>query len=473
MKPRKKFVLSVAFGMTLFLTVSIALWTIASLLTAYYYDWRGKEAIWDEMLGDGRTIALLADSHAGNWDGLMEELAVLKQERLVLVDDSGRKLEFGGAPAVLFASSLDRTEVDRVLSGTEMKYMERKNIFRPGLAITGQPISIAGRSYALFIQADTESLFHDYGKQLVTVIVDLLLFLLLALLASPKRKQQMLSLKRMIDAIRKIAKGDFNVTFETRKDHGPWGELAENLNHMAVELNQIEQMRQEFISNVSHEIQSPLTSITGFARALHNERLSADERRHYLEIIETESTRLSKLSDNLLKLTSLESRHHPFEPKPYRLDKQLRRLVLACEPQWVNKNLDMDVSLDEVVVEADEDMMSQVWVNLINNSIKFTPKDGTIGIHLTRQDGDAVIRISDTGIGISPEDQEHIFERFYKADKARQRSAGGSGLGLSIVKNIIERHQGSIQVHSRLGEGTAFTVKLPLKNTRDEKNALS
>nr|WP_282943692.1 ATP-binding protein [Paenibacillus sp. RC67] len=332
---------------------------------------------------------------------------------------------------------------------------------------------MAGHPYALFIQADTESLFHDYGKQLVTVFVNFLLLFLLALLASPKRKKQMLSLKRMIDAIRKMAKGDFNVTFETHKDNGPWGELAENLNHMAVELNQIEQMRQEFISNVSHEIQSPLTSITGFARALHNDRLSVDERRHYLHIIETESTRLSKLSDNLLKLTSLESQHHPFEPKPYRLDKQLRRLVLACEPQWLDKNIEMDVSLDELTIEADEDMMSQVWVNLINNSIKFTSEGGTIGIHLNQQDNGAIIRISDTGIGISPEDQEHIFERFYKADKSRQRSNGGSGLGLSIVHNIIERHRGFISVQSRIGEGTTFIIKLPLKVSKQEKNALS
>ncbi|WP_231506376.1 HAMP domain-containing sensor histidine kinase [Paenibacillus sp. UNC451MF] len=470
---RDNFVLSAAFGIGLFLTVSIVLWTVASLLTAYYYDWRGQEARWNEMLGNGKTIAVLTDNNAGNIDGLMKQLALLKQERLVLIDGTGNKLAFGGDQAISFASTIDQAEIDQVLTGTEIKKVKRGNVFQPGLATTGQAISIAGRPYALFIQADTESLFHDYGKQLVTVIVNLLLFLLLGLLASPKRKKQVLYLKRMIDAIRKMAKGDFNVTFETRKEHGPWGELAENLNHMAVELNQIEQMRQEFISNVSHEIQSPLTSINGFARALHNEQLSGEERKHYLEIIETESTRLSKLSDNLLKLTSLESQHHPFDPKPYRLDKQLRRLVLACEPQWLGKNIEMDVSLDELTLEADEDMMSQVWVNLLNNSIKFTPVDGTIGIHVNHQDGQAIVRISDTGIGISAEDQRHIFERFYKADKSRHRSGGGSGLGLSIVHNIIERHRGSITVQSRTGEGTTFTINLPLKASKYDKNALS
>jgi two-component system phosphate regulon sensor histidine kinase PhoR len=138
-------------------------------------------------------------------------------------------------------------------------------------------------------------------------------------------------------------------------------------------------------SNVSHEIQSPLTSISGFSRALQNEGLSTEERNHYLVIIETESKRLSKLSDNLLKLTSLESKQHPFDPKAYRLDKQLRKVVLACEPQWVEKGIEMDIDLGEVEIVADEDMMNQVWVNLIHNGIKFTPIGGTIRIELQQQ----------------------------------------------------------------------------------------
>ncbi|ULL19557.1 two-component sensor histidine kinase [Paenibacillus sp. H1-7] len=335
-----------------------------------------------------------------------------------------------------------------------------------GFAVTGQTLMLGGRPYALFIQAEALSLFHDYGKQLLTVVVDLLLFYIVILCATPARKKQMQALKNMVAAIRKIARGDFNVTFTALHNRGPWGELSQSLNHMAVELNQMEQMRQEFISNVSHEIQSPLTSISGFARALRNEQLNPEERLHYLDIIETESKRLSKLSDNLLKLTSLESNHHPYEPKPYRLDKQLRRIVLACEPQWLDKAIDMDVDLEEVTVHADEDMLSQVWVNLINNCIKFTPDKGTIGIHLQRLADSAVIRITDTGIGIAQEDLEHIFERFYKADKSRNRSgtSNGSGLGLSIVKKIVEMHHGSIQVQSRLGEGTTFTVTLPISS---------
>ncbi|MDB5056442.1 MAG: his Kinase domain protein [Bacilli bacterium] len=280
-------------------------------------------------------------------------------------------------------------------------------------------------------------------------------------LTAPKRMEV---IKAIIDGIKRIAKGDFNVTLplDDNNRNNPFGEIVVSINNMAVELNQMEQMRQEFISNVSHEIQSPLTSISGFARVLQNDHMSQEERLHYLGIIESESMRLAKLSENLLKLTSLESEHHPFEPKRYRLDKQLRNIVLSCEPQWLEKKLEMDISLDEVNVHADEDLLSQVWVNLVHNSIKFSTEPGVIGIQMYKKEQEVIVCISDTGIGITEEDQEHIFERFYKADKSRNRSTIGSGLGLAIVKKIIEMHKGTIQVESGPDMGTQMTVRLPI-----------
>jgi two-component system phosphate regulon sensor histidine kinase PhoR len=222
-------------------------------------------------------------------------------------------------------------------------------------------------------------------------------------------------------------------------------------------------MRQEFISNVSHEIQSPLTSIRGFAQALENDHLSAEERHHYLSIIEEESTRLSRITEDLLKLASLESEQLHFEPKPYRLDKQIRSLILACEPQWSIKSINMDVSLEELTVTADEDLLSQVWINLIHNSIKFTPEAGSIRVELHSHDSQVVFKIADTGIGISDEDRTRIFERFYKADKSRTRTKEGSGLGLSIVRKIVDLHKGSVDVESKVDTGTTFTISLPAK----------
>ena len=279
------------------------------------------------------------------------------------------------------------------------------------------------------------------------------------------REKQTALFDLMNEALRRIARGDFSVTLNAttvsnNHDH-PFNELVESINHMAAELGQVEQMRQEFVSNVSHEIQSPLTSINGFARALQSDELDQAERRHYLEIIENESMRLSRLSENLLKLTALESEHPPFEPKRYRLDRQLRDIVLSLEPQWTDKAIEMDVSLEEVSIVADEELMSQIWVNLLGNGIKFTPEGGTIGVCLQKRGPLTAVCISDTGIGIAPEDQARIFERFYKADKSRTRLAGGSGLGLAISKKIAEMHGGTLQVESSLGHGTRMTLCLP------------
>jgi two-component system, OmpR family, phosphate regulon sensor histidine kinase PhoR len=270
--------------------------------------------------------------------------------------------------------------------------------------------------------------------------------------------------KPIIEALEQIAAGDFSIRVDNKyEDNEMVGELATRVNKVAAELDQMENLRQEFISNVSHEIQSPLTSINGFTRALEDDQLSAEERHHYLGIIETESMRLSRITQDLLKMASLESDQVRFEPKPYRLDKQIRDLILASEPQWQDKGIEMDVSLAETEITADEDLLSQVWTNLIHNSIKFTPQGGKISIALRPRGEQIEFEITDTGIGISKEDQERVFERFFKADPARTRAAGGSGLGLSIAKKIVEMHHGTIGVQSELGAGATFTVVLPVK----------
>ena len=267
-------------------------------------------------------------------------------------------------------------------------------------------------------------------------------------------------LEEAVDALNRIAHGDFNVSVSMR-ERDPFPELAESINKMAHELGSMETMRQDFISNVSHEIQSPLTSISGFAALLKNDTLPSLQRHHYIEIIESESKRLSKLSDNLLKLSALEADGKSLKKHEYRLDKQLEHTTLMLEPHWMEKNINVEAELQKVNYFGDEELLSQVWINLLHNSIKFTPEKGSITIALTSDAGQVVCRISDTGKGISAEDKAHIFERFYKADKSRDRSLGGSGLGLSLVKKIVELHGGTVSVESEPEKGSNFTVLLP------------
>ena len=273
----------------------------------------------------------------------------------------------------------------------------------------------------------------------------------------------------LADAMRRLSRGDFNVNLQLEEEEdGQFGRIIQSFNEMASQLKSLEDMRQEFISNVSHEIQSPLASISGFARALRSGGLSAEARARYLEIIETESKRLSRLSDQLLKLAALESDHPPFRPERYRLDRQLKEAILACEPQWLAKSLRMEVELEEAEIVADPELMSQVWGNLLHNAVKFTPEGGTIGVLLRVTGETAEVRVSDTGIGIGEEDLPRIFERFHRADPARGRAGGGSGLGLAIARKIVDLHRGSISVRSQPGEGTEFTVRLPLEPERNE-----
>ncbi|CAM3163959.1 sensor histidine kinase [Sporolactobacillus spathodeae] len=302
---------------------------------------------------------------------------------------------------------------------------------------------------------------------LISAVLGLLIFgLTLSLLFSFLKPRRMNYFQAIIQAIRQIAKGNYNIDLELPVDiahhpEDPFRLLTENIHYMAKELGEIERVRQEFISNVSHEIQSPLTSIKGFAHVLEDPTLDQKQRLHYLQIIRNETTRLSNLSDNLLKLTSLENEKHPIIREPYRIDRQIRRVILLLEPKWKEKNLQLEIDLNPVLFAADADLMNQVWSNLIDNSIKFTPIRGTVAIKLFEKKEAVVFSIRDSGIGIKEEALIHLFERFYKADRSRNHKLGGNGLGLSIVKKILDVHGGKVHVTSTYGMGTQFTVQLP------------
>lgn len=270
-----------------------------------------------------------------------------------------------------------------------------------------------------------------------------------------------------MDAMAQIARGNF----ETRIDPGlvpasvgphPFLELVTSLNTMAEGLSELEVMRQEFVANVSHEIQSPLSAITGFAQILQNTAEVSDHARDYLHIIYAESQRLSGLTENLLHLTALESGAHPVRKQSFWVDRQIRDTIVALEPLWAAKDLGIEVDLPALSVVSDRDLMNQVWVNLITNAIKFTHPSGTLTISGQSDVARGTcISVSDTGIGIALDDYARIFERFYKADPSRTQNRSGSGLGLAIVQKIVALHGGTISVQSVLGEGTTFTVTLP------------
>lgn len=273
-------------------------------------------------------------------------------------------------------------------------------------------------------------------------------------------------IKKLTIATRRIAAGDFNVKLNI-KQTSELGTLARSFEEMMHDLQQLEQMRREFVSNVSHEVQSPLTSISGYARALKQVDLTDHERSRYLDIIIAEADRMSKMSDSLLKLSLLESQSQQLHLDKLSLDEQIRRVIVALQPQWSARNIRFELHLKAVRLMADHDLLNQVWTNIIGNSIKFSMDGGIIDVSIKQDIKNVTVRISDTGIGISLEDQKRIFERFFKADRSHSRKYGGSGMGLAIVKQIVSLHQGDIRVESDPDQGATFIVTLPITTPTD------
>lgn len=308
----------------------------------------------------------------------------------------------------------------------------------------------------------------EFWTHIISGLIGIILFTCVASISrliasrySKGNRQYHVSQNQLLNAMTRIAQGDFDVFIDTHYDC-PNNDIVEGINKIAKELGSMEQLRQDFISNVSHEIQSPLTSISGFAALLKNNALTPEQKNHYLGIIEAESKRLSALSANLLKLSALETGGEPLSFIEFRLDKQLEEVALMLEPQWSAKHIEMEVDLERLTIQGDKGLLSQVWVNILHNAVKFTPEGGVIRVILKSNQTNVCCRITDTGIGIAPEDQIHIFERFYKVDKSRKRALGGNGLGLSLAKKIVELHDGQIVQQSEIGKGTTFTITLPM-----------
>lgn len=269
-------------------------------------------------------------------------------------------------------------------------------------------------------------------------------------------------LSELVKATRRVANGDFDVHLEpvkyTRFSFAELRELITDFNEMTEELRRTEMFRKDFISNFSHEFKTPLASIRGFARQLYEGDLTLEQQREFSKIILDETEYLSVLSQNTLLMTNLENKDIITDKTEFSLDEQLRDCMIRLEPQWSEKNIDINMELDEVSFFWNEPMLAHVWNNLFDNAVKFTPEGGSITASLKRENGLIVVKVRDSGCGIPEESVSHIFEKFYQADSSH--ATKGNGLGLPLVKKIVELCGGDISVLSEVGKGTEFTVEL-------------
>ncbi len=325
-----------------------------------------------------------------------------------------------------------------------------------------------GNATLVKVRGDTVRIFVKPNR---TISVAALFFL--AILATPIAalffgtsiagmlgRKVMRPINELSDAIERVASGDFSA--RVRVPHNPaFRRPMISFNKMAHDLDGIESLRADFVNNVSHEFRTPLSSISGYAKLLQRPNLTEDERREYAGIIAGESNRLATLASNLLRLSKLENQQIVPDRAVFSLDEQLRQAIVLLEPEWSAKDLQMDVQLDPVQYFGNEELLMPVWTNLLGNAIKFTPEGGSVAVRLIDAEDSVIARIKDSGIGMDAETLSHIYEQFYQGDASHARE--GAGLGLSLVKRIVELCGGTVGVRSEPGKGTAFEVRLPSK----------
>lgn len=262
----------------------------------------------------------------------------------------------------------------------------------------------------------------------------------------------------LIAAINRLAEGDFHVriSLDTTQE---LVKLSESFNRMAEELENTELLRSDFINNFSHEFKTPIVSLCGFAKILKNDALTAEERNEYLDIIISESNRLSQLATNVLNLSKIENMNIVTENDSFDLTEEIRQALLLLESKWQKKELELILDLDEISFFGNKALLDQLWINLIDNAVKFSPAKGKIKIKLLEHGDEVTFQVWDNGYGMDPNTKQHIFDRFYQGDSSR--TTEGNGIGLTIVKKIVELYRGRISVDSEAGVGTTFTVTLP------------
>ncbi|MFD1064684.1 sensor histidine kinase [Oceanobacillus locisalsi] len=387
--------------------------------------------------------------------------------QLYLVDNNGQEQFFG---ADFRENNLTDSDIQEVLDGEVFHGMADfpRQTFVTGFFANelknaiGVPVTYQDTSYALFIRPDIKLLFNEIHLLLGVLFVLTIVLSILFVLFSTNYLVKPIS--RLSQATKQLAKGDFQANMLNTKRKDELGELSTSFTQMAQQIVENDQMRKEFISNISHDIQSPLSNIKGYTNLLGDKETLEEDKQQYKTIINEEISRLSTMTDQLLLLTSLDQNQHIVKRKHFSISNQLQNLLKSY--QWLiqEKEIMLSYTLPDLEIYADPSLLNTVWDNLLSNALKYNQEGGSIDIQLTYTDEYCFITFTDTGIGISDEEAERIFDRFYRADASRTRSVKGTGLGLSIVATIVELHEGTITVRSNQeADGTIFTVTLPLE----------
>ncbi len=340
-----------------------------------------------------------------------------------------------------------------------------KDQFGDNYLTVASPLNTDGEIYGgvMFNQRipEIKSVYGFVANRILYIII--LVMLLSAIMFGFLSIKVTSPVRRISAAVKEFSKGNFKKRVDYSSDN-ELGELAKNINDMASSLDNLEKLRKGFISDVTHELRTPLTTISGFVGGIMDGTIPEENHREYLEVVLSESKRLSRLITNLVQVTKMENGETKPQKTKFDINELVRQTLLKFEMMITPKGIDVSINIpeDRVLVYADKDSISQVLINLINNAVKFTPEGGNLSIDISIIKSKVHISVENSGQGIDENELKYIWDRFYKSDKSRGEDRTGMGLGLYITKRIMDMHKEQIWVNSTKGENTVFTFTLPL-----------
>jgi len=448
-----------------FLLIIMLSFGLSSLLSANFFKTNLKMFISDrsEMM-QNRIVQQLKFGYSKGWDRdtIIETLkwgVGVPDRSYQFYDASGKLLYTVGNQGVPIV--VDQRLIEQALSGKGVKDQleaEDRPVLFTARAIEGADTMMEKVvvSFSFEFQRDVKRFTGPFmTSMLITIPIAVAIYYVLG-------RRLSRPLKEMAGTALSYAKGDFSQKVEVRtKDE--IGQLGATLNYMANELETLENTRREFLANVSHDLRAPLTSINGFLTAIMDGTVPPEREKHYLAMMRESSDQMMRLVGDLLEMARIEAGQFRLEQVNFDLSEQIRKTIARMEPLFAQRDITVTLVCssegERLDVVADPDRLDQVLANLLQNAVMYSPAGSEVQVTVSREIAGTVIIVRDQGIGMSEEELERIWDRFYKGDKARSRKLG-TGIGLSIVKHIVDLHGAEITVESEPGKGTAFTIVL-------------